>query len=513
MPKLALHFGLLWRVIGCYKPAMHFLRGFILALATLISAHAAPAAWFAIHVVDEQTGRGVPLVSLTTTNAITHVTDSAGWIAFNEPGLMEREVYFSVSAPGNVVPKDGFGFSGLRLTPKLGKMVEVKMMRLNIAERLYRVTGQGIYRDSELLGIACPLPKANFNATMGQDSVQALPWQGRLFWLWGDTNLAHYPLGNFHTTCAWSDLTDKGGLSAAEGVHLEYLTGEDGKVRQMLPMEAPGPVWIFGLLVVADAAGKEHLMGHFGRFKDLAKRLEHGIAEYNEAQGRFTPVTVLGDEFDWQHPEGNAVRVKDGDGDFFYFTDSFVMTRVPAKYDDIINPAAYEALAWSAKEQDYLWQKTAAPGTQSGEAKAISEKRMPASRALMQLKDALSGKPVQIHRSSVNWNAYRKAWIMIGNQSKGDVSQLGEVWYAEARTPSGPWFKAVKIASHPSYTFYNPRQHVFFDQDGGKVIYFEGTYANTFSGNPVATPRYDYNQLMYRLDLSDPRLDVVKKTK
>ncbi|MEQ1751079.1 MAG: hypothetical protein ABL974_16745 [Prosthecobacter sp.] len=128
---------------------MHFLRGFILALATLISAHAAPAEWFAIHVVDEQTGRGVPLVSLTTTNAITHVTDSAGWIAFNEPGLMEREVYFSVSAPGYAVPKDGFGFSGLRLKPKLGEKAEVKMMRLNIAERLYRVTGQALPSSSE----------------------------------------------------------------------------------------------------------------------------------------------------------------------------------------------------------------------------------------------------------------------------------------------------------------------------------------------------------------------------
>lgn len=515
-----LHFGLLWRRFGCYKRAMNFLRGSFLALASLLTAHAvrltaqaAPAEWFAIHVVDEQTGRGVPLVSLTTTNQITHVTDSAGWIAFNEPGLMEREVFFTVSAPGYTVPKDGFGFSGVRLKPKLGEVKEVKVMRLNIAERLYRITGQGIYRDSELLGKECPLPKANFNATMGQDSVQVLPWQGRLFWLWGDTNKVNYPLGNFHSTCAWSDLPEKGGLNPAEGIHLEYITDEDGQIRKMLPMEAPGPVWIFGMLVVPDSAGKEHLLGHYGRYKDLGKRLEHGIAEYDEAQGRFTPMTVLGDEFEWQHPQGNAVRVKDDEGDFFYFADCFALTRVPAKYDDILNPGAYEALAWSDKEQDYLWQKSAAPATQLGEAKAIADKKMPASRALLQLKDALTGKPVQIHRSSVNWNASRKAWIMIGNQAGGDVSYLGEIWYAEAPTPSGPWLKAVKIASHPDYSLYNPRQHVFFDQDGGKVIYFEGTYTNTFSGNLTLTPRYDYNQLMYRLDLSDPRLDVVRKTK
>ena len=45
-----------------------------------------------------------------------------------------------------------------------------------------------------------------------------------------------------------------------------------------------------------------------------------------------------------------------------------------------------------------------------------------------------------------------------------------------------------------------------FDQEGGRIIYFEGTYTNSFSGNPFKTPRYDYNQMMYRLDLADPRL-------
>src|SRR5262249_27780862 len=49
-------------------------------------------------------------------------------------------------------------------------------------------------------------------------------------------------------------------------------------------------------------------------------------------------------------------------------------------------------------------------------------------------------------------------------------------------------------------------QHPFFDQDGGRRIYFEGTYTAEFSGSHEKTPRYDYNQIMYRLDLADPRL-------
>src|SRR5262249_10300175 len=56
---------------------------------------------------------------------------------------------------------------------------------------------------------------------------------------------------------------------------------------------------------------------------------------------------------------------------------------------------------------------------------------------------------------------------------------------------------------------YNPKQHPYFDQEGGRFIYFEGTYSHTFSGNEHPTPRYDYNQIMYRLDLADERLRPV----
>jgi hypothetical protein len=49
-------------------------------------------------------------------------------------------------------------------------------------------------------------------------------------------------------------------------------------------------------------------------------------------------------------------------------------------------------------------------------------------------------------------------------------------------------------------------QHPLFDQEGGSLIYFEGTYTHSFTDNPIPTPRYDYNQIMYRLNLKDPDL-------
>jgi len=47
-----------------------------------------------------------------------------------------------------------------------------------------------------------------------------------------------------------------------------------------------------------------------------------------------------------------------------------------------------------------------------------------------------------------------------------------------------------------------------FDQEGGRLIYFEGTYTLGFSGTKEGTPLYDYNQMMYRLALDDERLSL-----
>lgn len=495
---------------------MSFLSRIVLVVLLGLVAPAA-AAPFGIHVVDEHSGRGVPLITLTTTNRMSFTTDSAGWIAFDEPGLMERSVHFTVSGPGYAIAKDGFGFAGVKLTPKAGGKVEVKIMRTNISERLYRITGQGIYRDSALLGLDMPLPRPNlFADVMGQDSVQVVPWKGRLFWLWGDTQRPDYPLGNFHTTCAWSDMPDKGGLDPKDGIHFEYFTDESGAVAKMIPVQDPGMVWLFGLLTVKDDEGTERMVAHYSRWKDLSKRLEHGIAEWDEDEQHFRRTAVLGDEFTWQYPQNNAIRARgrDADGaerDYFYFATPHCVTRVPATYGDVQNTSSYESLAWSPETNSHVWQSDAPPLTQEAEAKLIRDGKMPKAEARLQITDVQTGKPVLLHGGSVHWNEHRQRWIQIAVQKGGDVSHLGEVWYAEAKQLEGPWRKAIKIASHPRYSFYNPSHHAFFDQENGRYIYFEGTYAETFSGNPVATPRYDYNQLMYRLDLDEPRLKAAQE--
>ena len=122
------------------------------------------------------------------------------------------------------------------------------------------------------------------------------------------------------------------------------------------------------------------------------------------------------------------------------------------------------------------------------------------------MKPRQEGKAVVPHRGSVAWNDYRKKWVTVFTQLGGDPSVLGELWYAEAESPFGPWKDAVKVVTHNNYTFYNPRLHPEFTPEGSPVLLFEATYTSTFAGHAIPTPRHNYNQVLYRLDLDDPQL-------
>ena len=120
--------------------------------------------YFKIQVVDDQSNRGVPLVELTSTADVSYFTDSNGIVAFDDPALMGREVFFHVKSHGYEFPKDGFGYRGVRLNVSEGGAATLKIHRLNIAERLYRMTGSGIYRDTVLLGRKVPIEEPLLNA-------------------------------------------------------------------------------------------------------------------------------------------------------------------------------------------------------------------------------------------------------------------------------------------------------------------------------------------------------------
>ncbi|MDB6074428.1 MAG: hypothetical protein JWO89_2068, partial [Verrucomicrobiaceae bacterium] len=391
---------------------MLFTLSYSLAVAQPIKVQ---APYFGIHLVDEATGRGVPLMELRTVNDIRCVTDNAGWIAFYEPGLMGRELFFYLSGPGYEKDKDGFGFVGVRVTPKAGETVTFKLKRTGIAERVGRTTGQGMYRDSELLGLPQPLPNINPAGVMGQDSVQAVPYHGKIFWLWGDTNVPQYPLGNFRTTCATSPLDG----TAEKGLAFDYFMdqADPKKLRAMMPVKEQGAVWLFGLLAVADGQGNPVLMAHYGRHKSLAKPDEHGVVQFNDERGVFENVLPLEKEEVWRFPQGNAVRVKNAEGDWYYFAMPFCHTRVKAARASLLDTASYEALRFDENLKDWVWQREKSATTQGEELKLLLAGKMKPEQAMFQIKDVDSGKLVRMHNTSITWNAWRKKWIMIGLQS------------------------------------------------------------------------------------------------
>jgi hypothetical protein len=108
---------------------------------------------------------------------------------------------------------------------------------------------------------------------------------------------------------------------------------------------------------------------------------------------------------------------------------------------------------------------------------------------------------VKPHRGAIAWSDYRERWVAVFTQLGGDSSYLGELWYAEADSPTGPWSNAIKVVTHQQYSFYNPQLHPEFTEPGSPVLLFEATYTQSFSRAKEATPRNDYNQVLYRLDL------------
>ena len=265
------------------------------------------------------------------------------------------------------------------------------------------------------------------------------------------------------------------------------------------------------------------MVAHYSHMKSLGERVGRGLVVYNDQTDRFDLLR----KFDVNIPVGPAgqtLRVNvDGD-DYFYFCAPYPSIRVRADWDALQDPAQYEGytpLAAGATydkdapklERDaqgklvWAWRKNTPPITPAQQVELVKAGLMKREESPQRLQDADTKAPIQLHGGSTHWNDYRKRYVMIAQQGNG-TSNLGEIWYAEASKPEGPWTSAKKIVTHEKMDFYNPTQHPFFDQDGGRVIYFEGTYTNTFSGNPTPTPRYEYNQIMYRLNLSDPRLKM-----
>ena len=302
-----------------------------------------PGRYFAIEVVDEQTGRGVPMVELQTTSSVRYYTDSNGLVAFDEPGLMGRKVFFGVSAHGYEFATDGFGIRGVVAGDQARRRPRrLKIKRLNIAERLYRITGQGIYRDTVLLGRKPPIAEPLLNAEVtGQDGILNAVYRGKLYWFYGDTGRLSYALGNFSMTGRHDRPAGQDRPGRRDST-CKYFAGKDGFARPMAPIDGRGrglalrpgrparrvrPGADARLLPAAARAGRRA----GGGLRRLQRR-EGGVREAQGRPGRTRPVS----------PPATRSASRTRRAEYIYFTAPYPALRVKADWKSYLDLASYE---------------------------------------------------------------------------------------------------------------------------------------------------------------------------
>ena len=432
-----------------------------------------------IEVIERGCGWPVPLVELRTTHGVRFVTDNAGVIAFDLPELMGRETWFDVSGHGYERAKDGFGYRGVRLTPESGKTLKVEVNRTIIAKRLGRITGAGLFAESQKTGRDLDWRESG---VLGCDTVQNAVYQGRMFWLWGDTTLAHYPLGIFDSSSAVTPIQPLKSFEPPLRVNFDYFTDAKGKPRGVAKMAGSGPTWVTAYVTLLDKAGKPHLVASYSKIKGFLEAYQWGLCVWNDQTSNFESVKVLWTKSETAPkppplPDGHPAFWKDASGkEWLLFGNPFPHLRCPPTFEAWQDSSTWEVLKPQAE-----------------------------------VAAATEGKPVKPHTGSIAWNPWRKRWVTVFMQAFGKPSALGELWYAEATTPTGPWGPAVKVLSHDNYTFYNPRLHPEFTPEGSPLLFFEGTYTAEFANHPFPTSRYNYNQMLYRLDLNDPALKAAAR--
>jgi len=427
-----------------------------------------------IEVVEQGTGWPVPLVELRTTHQVRFVTDNAGVIAFDLPELMGRETWFDVIGHGYEAPKDGFGMKGVRLTPEPGKTLKVEVRRTIIAKRLGRSTGAGLFAESQKLGRELEWKDSGI---VGCDSVQNAVHRGKLFWAWGDTALARYPLGIFDMTSATTPVQPLASFEPPLKLKLDYFTDDKGVPRGVAKMPGAGPTWVSAYVSLPDKTGAARLCGTFIKVRNHLEAYQSGLCVWNDAESKFELLKMLWTKSDAApkqppSPDGHPAFWKDADGkEWLLFGNPLPNLRCPSTFEAWQDPSTWEVL-----------------------------------RPQESLQSAADGKPVKPHSGSIAWNSFRKRWVTVFMETFGKPSAFGELWYAEAESPLGPWGPAVKVLTHENYTFYNPRLHPEFTAAGSPILIFEGSYTREFADKPHPTPKYDYTQILYRLDLDDPAL-------
>lgn len=474
------------------KVVFTFWIDFFLVLLGTLEITLGSAPFFRINVLDSATGNGVPLVLLRTVNYIQLYTDSNGIAAFYEPGMMEQPVWFSVLADGYELRQNNLTEGKVEIYSKpydSGVVLNtsgtktVYLTRTQLAERRFRLTGGGLYRDSYLVGAKVPASAQNHtyidkvSRSVGQDTLMLTRFKEDIFWFFGDTVC---PKSARQNNCVGRGMYTVGAKtkfseSKVYPPALEYF-GEDGMPRPMAKIEPLRQnTWIAGVFSIGD-----NLYGNYfknpgdGASPDQAKQ---GMAKWSGES--FEEIS------EWPRNSSlslngahtiHAFGPAHASNEWVYFVNNHVYCRVPAKDDLISNYSAFEVLP--------------------------------------------RPKGQTINCNTINWNDYIKRYICIGDAPTGGPGLI----VAFSETLFGSFEQNItRITSHSNSmsSCYNGLHLPYLDQ--GSVIFVACTFTSMWSNAnktdslwstclfginsekncaPVV-PRYEYNNIISSLNLSN----------
>jgi hypothetical protein len=471
-----------------------------------------PASCFGVLAIDRLTRRGVPLVVMTTAEE-TFVTDSQGFVADCRPDHAGQAVTFTVSS-------DGYSLASGSATLQVagGQVTTLELDRQNLAERLYRVTGEGIYRDSILLGLTTPLAHPVIDSlVMGEGLAGETIFKGEVFWVWNDAFGPSRSVGGPRVAGAVSPMMGQlGALDPQLGVNAEYFTAADGFAKAVIDDPAPTstPIEVTSLLAVSAVGEQERLFAVYAKLGADLSVASRGLAEFNTTKQLFVPGTLSYAVDDAVIPDGEPILFNQAGVGQFYFSSP---VRIAATAKALTTPTGYEA--WTAIQPgtqtvlggadgaaSYAWRTGASLTT----AAALASAGLGADQSLDDhVTDPVTGAHIASLSTAGTWNARRGRFVRILEQSGGTSSAAGEIWYLEGDTPMGPWVYARQILTHTAYGLLSPWVHWDLGQTDDRFVLFEGTYSKRLEAQEAPiVPRYDSNQMMYRLDVDDARLAV-----
>jgi len=470
---------------------------------------------FVLKFVDAATGRPIPLVEVEAFNGLRQVSDNLGHIAIIEPDMAFNNLRLVIRGNGYRYPKlDLLGERAINPQLLPGDYIQVKLERTVAAERLYRITGAGRYRDSILAGRSEQHTDTWLvGRVIGLDSAIPVVWHRRLFCFWGDTL---YP--------DRLNLSGSGGMIDTFGspdpeipLQVQYFMDKDAYAKPMIETGSPGFVWIEAVIPLKYGRHGEILVARYVKHKTLEEAVETGFAVFQTLKHKFSVIKRI--RSGRHHKSAHAVpvvqnektrwaiqpwEITEAEMQSFTNPDSYFnyscLEKADTKAELQVEGRPYRVRRDRLGRPVFAWAQGGVPCHPSQQKALRQAGLLKSDESWLQLTEVGSGKTSPDFSGSISWNNFRNRWVMI---SQGHT---GEIWYAEADTFTGPWLYARRVVEHDTYNFYNPVHHRWFDRDGGQTIYFEGTYTSFFTRDGYKTPRADYNQVMYRLNLSHPHL-------